>query len=211
METLTSTGIIDRRNTMYPSMLEYVTDNTIETHPYSTSYGFVLTGTAVYNGVTVSSQKWFSIANETSTQITVSGKTIIITRLGFIGQNTMGGPLEKTGRLTYIDGCSDSLLVYPPRLGDASLNALYFPESINQTFHIHPSIRMGIVAKGSGICDLKGRTIPLTEGTAFCLDSMELHRFKTTDSKMVVIAYHPDGDWGPTDHNHIMINRTYME
>jgi hypothetical protein len=35
-------------------------------------------------------------------------------------------------------------------------------------------------------------------------------RFRTTNSNMVVIPYHPDGDWGPTDHNHSMLNRTYL-
>jgi hypothetical protein len=28
---------------------------------------------------------------------------------------------------------------------------------------------------------------------------------------MRVIAYHPDGDWGPTDENHTMLNRTYIK
>jgi len=39
---------------------------------------------------------------------------------------------------------------------------------------------------------------------------MENHRFRTVDSTMTVIAFHPDGDWGPTDHTHTMINRTYI-
>jgi hypothetical protein len=95
------------------------------------------------------------------------------------------------------------------------LNFLYFPPGINQTFHLHPSIRFGCVADGIGFSDYKkaGEDIcsPLEAGNAFCLEEQETHRFRTEDSHMVVIAWHPDGDWGPTDHNHTMLNRTYLQ
>ena len=41
---------------------------------------------------------------------------VTFTRLGYLGQFVIGGPVENSGRLCYIDGCSDSLLIYPPRL-----------------------------------------------------------------------------------------------
>jgi mannose-6-phosphate isomerase-like protein (cupin superfamily) len=211
MKLLTTPGIIDRRNTMYPSILALCENSTYTATPYSTVYGYVLSGTVSYQNITVSANHYFSASVEESQEFLVNGKAVLISRLGFRGQNTTGGPLENIGRLSYIDGCSDSLLVYPPRQGDASLNALYFPENINQTFHIHPSIRMGIIVAGEGVCDLDGQEIALSTGSTFCLDVMERHRFKTTNSKMIVIAYHPDGDWGPTDHNHTMLNRTYIK
>ena len=44
----------------------------------------------------------------------------------------------------------------------------------------------------------------------FCIEEREVHRFSTSNEEMVVLAFHPDGDWGPTDHNHTMLNRTYI-
>ena len=210
MENLSSNGTIDRRATAYSSILQYRENEDYTSMEFCTVYGYVLSGSVSYRNTTLTSSHYFSCTADSPITFRVDGTTIFITRLGYQGQNTTGGPIEKTGRLTYIDGCSDSLLVYPPRLGDPSLNVLYFPKNIDQTFHIHPSLRMGIVAKGSGIACTNDSEIPLSTGIAFCLDPMERHRFKTTDSEMVVIAFHPDGDWGPTDHNHTMLNRTYL-
>jgi len=91
---------------------------------------------------------------------------------------------------------------------------MFFPPHVEQSYHIHPSIRIGMVISGSGTACVKEdkineKEIPLTPGTLFCIEERELHRFKTNQSNMVVIAFHPDGDWGPTDHNHTMLNRTY--
>ena len=119
---------------------------------------------------------------------------------------------EELGRLSYIDGCSDSLLVYPPRLGDPTLNYLYFPPGIDQSFHTHPSVRIGCVIQGEGKASLRDKEIDLLPGIMFALEEKELHRFRTSASGdvMKIIAFHPDGDWGPTDENHTMLNRTYI-
>jgi hypothetical protein len=45
----------------------------------------------------------------------------------------------------------------------------------------------------------------------FCLEEHELHKFKTENSEMKLVVYHPDSDWGPTDQNHTMLNRTYIK
>ena len=37
------------------------------------------------------------------------------------------------------------------------------------------------------------------------------HKFRTFDSEMRVIAYHPDSDFGPQDEDHPMINRTMVD
>jgi hypothetical protein len=210
METLSSNGTIDRRGTAYSSILQYCNNEDYNSLAFCTVYGFVLKGSVSYNNTTLLGSHYFSCAVTDPVTFKVNGTTVFITRLGYQGQHTTGGPIEKTGRLTYIDGCSDTLLVYPPRLGDPSLNVLYFPKDIDQTFHIHPSLRMGIVASGNGLASTNDGDSLLTARMAFCLDPMERHRFKTTDSEMIIIAYHPDGDWGPTDHNHTMLNRTYI-
>lgn len=138
----------------------------------------------------------------------------------------VGGPLEFSGRLKYIDGCTDSLLVPPVKKGDPCLNHLHFPSGITQTPHTHPSHRIGIVCRGSGMCVTPFGDLPLEEGNIFVikeydglesaigLDGLEYeagtHKFDTYSSHMDVIAFHPDSDFGPEDENHPMINKTIV-
>lgn len=208
-------GEIDLRDTMYPSMAVRLSNQTWTSPQLVTVYGYVMAGhVELPGGNKVSTGQYFSYWSLDGSTFNCVGECVCFIRYGFKGQNNIGGPIEKSGRLCYIDACSDSLLIYPPRLGDPSLNALYFPVNINQTYHIHPSIRLGFVASGSGISCIqtggKEVEVPLTQGMMFCIEEREMHRFRTTDNEMVVIAYHPDGDWGPTDHNHTMLNRTYI-
>ena len=139
----------------------------------------------------------------------------------------IGGPIEKEGRLKYIDGCTDSLLIPPVKLGDPCLNHLHFPDSIDQTPHTHPSHRIGIVAKGNGQCVTPFGDLPLTQGMIFVIKEWDgstyaqgldgemypngTHKFRTFDEAMDVIAFHPDSDFGPTDIEHPMINRTIVD
>lgn len=144
----------------------------------------------------------------------ITSQLFLVVKLGYKCQNTFGW-VEKQGRLSYIDGCTDSLLIYPPRMGDPSMSLLNFPHGIEQTRHLHPSIRIGCVIAGDGWSDVwdNGHVISnkLSTGMNFCLEENEIHRFRTENSSMTVIAWHPDGDWGPTDHNHTMLNRTYIK
>jgi hypothetical protein len=197
---------------MYPSYAENITDDTKDAEAYSSTYGFVLTGNVTLpNGWIATTNEYFSYTDKTEYSISVTGTAVFFTRLGHMHQNNLGGPIEDSGRLCYIDGCSDSLLIYPSRAGDPSVNLLHFPKGIDQTFHIHPSVRLGLVASGSGIAELADGVYNLLEaGNIFCIEEREYHRFRTTDSEMKIIAYHPDGDWGPTDDNHTMLNRTYL-
>lgn len=204
---------IDMRHTMYPSFGKFST--TLRVEPFSTVYGYVYGDNNVIlpGGQEATPGQYFCYPCFNSSEdqwITSNSNFVTFTRLGYLGQFVIGGPVEDSGRLCYIDGCSDSLLIYPPRLGDPSLNSLFFPKGIEQSFHIHPSIRLGFIAKGSGFCDLRDKRIPLTAGNMFCIEEREYHRFVTEDKEMVVMAYHPDGDWGPTDENHTMLNRTYL-
>lgn len=207
---------IDMSDTMYPSYAVKVKDGIMMTTSHTTSYGYVLDGTISFGaGLKAFKGQYFSIWTKESEEFFVEGEAVFFCRIGYKGQNNVGGPLEYSGRLCYIDGCSDSLLIYPPRQGDPSLNALYFPAGINQTFHIHPSIRLGVVVDGEGFSNVmkegKEMEVPLKVGDMFCIEERENHRFRTTTSHMTVVPYHPDGDWGPTDHNHTMLNRTYIK
>lgn len=125
--------------------------------------------------------------------------------------NTIGGPIEDVGRLLYIDGCTDSLLIPPVLKGNPCLNALFFPPGIQQTFHTHPSSRIGLVIAGEGLCDDSDSQYALRTGAAFFIPPNGLHRFQTSESSMHVLAFHPDSDFGPEHHCHPMINRTVID
>jgi len=145
----------------------------------------------------------------------------------FRAVNTYGGPIENEGRLMYIDGCTDSLLIPPVKMGDPCLNHLHFPKGITQTPHTHPSHRIGVVARGHGECVTPFGNLALTEGMIFVIKEWDgesygigldmerhpvgTHCFYTYESSMDVIAFHPDSDFGPTDVNHPMINRTIVD
>ena len=120
----------------------------------------------------------------------------------------VGGPVESVGRLRYIDGCSDTLLVAPVVWGDPCLNYLHLPQGVVQTDHHHPSLRAGIVLRGNGTCVMDGRAVPLTPGVVFMLEPGTTHRFESGSVPLEIVAWHPDSDFGPTDDDHPMLNRT---
>ena len=140
--------------------------------------------------------------------------------------HTFGGPVEERGRLTYIDGCTDSLLVPPVRKGDPCLNLMYFPKNISQRSHTHPSIRVGVVAEGYGECITPFGNSELRTGdvfliypengeTAMGLDGqyhrVGTHAFRTGNNTMRIVAFHPDSVAGPTDESHQMLNATVVD
>lgn len=149
------------------------------------------------------------------------GIFVVIERFGFNCINTKV-QWEEQGRLSYIDGCTDSMLIPPPRYGDPSLNYLHFPVGIDQSQHRHPDIRAGVIVGGRGTAyanhGYKGGAgheqswaKDLEVGDFFILPENELHSFKTNKGEeMEVIAYHPSTDGGPTDQSHAMLNRTYL-
>ena len=139
-------------------------------------------------------------------------RVVAIHASDFTPFRTFGGPIEPKGRLRYIDRCSDSLLVAPPRLGDPCLNLLHFPAGIHQTPHTHPSVRCGAIASGDGYCiNGDGVKIDLKSGMVWVIPVDVVHSFHTDENnELNVIAYHPDSDWGPEDENHPMLNRTWV-
>jgi hypothetical protein len=96
------------------------------------------------------------------------------------------------------------------------LNHLHFPAVVTQSVHCHPSIRLGVVARGRGVAfgprgPEGGWERTLAPGAVFLLSAQALHAFRTGPAESLdVIAFHPDSDWGPTDGDHPMRNRTYL-
>ena len=138
-------------------------------------------------------------------------RAVLIQRKGWRAYPHVGGPVEEKGRLKYIDGCSDSLLISPPVKGDACLNLLHFPEGIDQTQHTHPSIRVGMVHRGGGHCTTPHGRFRLEPGLLFVIPKDGEHRFDTLgETHMDVVAFHPDTDFGPDHEVHPMVNRTLV-
>lgn len=211
---------LSQLDSMYPTVAWMISDSSFELPEwakYCSVYGYSYGHNVLHiDGKIYHLEKgqYYGLSVKQRCRVVSDSKLFLVVRLGYIVPNTIGW-VENKGRLSYIDGCSDSLLVYPARMGDSSLNLLYFPPGIDQTFHRHPSIRMGCVIDGYGYSEHGESgsevTDELSSGTAFCLAEQERHRFKTTEQSLTVIAFHPDGDWGPTDHNHTMFNRTYLD
>jgi hypothetical protein len=146
--------------------------------------------------------------------------------LGFIGiSNNPNSPVNRlmqlvrinpsAGAYRYIDGCTDSLLIPPIIKGNDCLNVLYFPPNTKQTAHTHPSLRLGFILSGTGICHYESdcnETLiqSLNSYGRFILLPEVLHHFETESEPMVVLAYHPDSDVGLTDDNHPMVNLTLV-
>lgn len=148
---------------------------------------------------------WFAVGDA---GLRARGGAAIAIRVAERGVDTFGGPLEDHGRLRYIDGCTDTLLVAPPRLGAPCLNHLHIPAHTDQTLHTHASVRIGAIARGRGVCR-GAREHALEPGMAWFIPANLRHAFRTTHASLDVVAWHPDSDVGPTDDDHPMINRTY--
>ena len=150
-------------------------------------------------------------------QGTVSGQALSIYMPGVHRNNskiTAVDPMQH-GCLSYIDGCSNSNLIDPDRNGDPCLNYLYFPHGIDQTFHIHPSVRIGYVIHGEGHADFYDTDGNITSkvlksGDTFVLDRFCQHRFRTTRLTMSILVFHPDSEDGPRDEHNPMKTRTYL-
>jgi len=203
--------LCDLRRDAFPSTLRAWRDDCLTLQAGATHFGYVSRGTCRVSSdsgrFTLRAGMFFSLPGAG----TVSGNEgILISRHGYRGFFQIGGPVENTGRLKYMDGCTDSLLIAPVMRGDPCLNLLYFPPGITQTPHTHPSVRIGIVASGAGICVTPEGEIPLIPGRAFIIHAEGVHSFNTREDAMRIIAYHPDSDFGPTHEDHPMINRTIV-
>lgn len=207
---------MDASLSMYPTVLTtHAQGETTYNDIASTYYGIVMSGevSLIRPNAPKSSLcggMYFSITG--SFQLVGEADVVVIRRIGYRGLFTVGGPVEKAGRLVYIDNCSTSILIPPARMGEPVFNLLVFPPNIEQTMHIHPTIRMGVVLNGAGKCVTPHRgPTDLKSKDVFYLAESAPHCFYSGAEGMTIIAYHPDSEGGPTDQNHPMLNRTYTK
>ena len=211
MKVLRGVGAIDAMTTMYPARLHVLAGRRAFDDLAVTVYGAVVRGRATLRapGLVVQLEAGGFFALPGPCEIAAEAESMVVERPGHRALPCVGR-IEERGRLVYIDGCSDSVLCAPARLGDPVLNHLHFPAGTKQSVHIHPSVRLGVVMRGRGIAFGPSWEEALEPGTAFLLAEHERHAFRTEGSSMDVVAFHPDSDWGPTDAAHPMLNRTYV-
>lgn len=209
------TGLIfDQSKNFYPSQYWGLKNSELSfKEDYNHSFGFVQSGSIeirLASGATfkLNPGMYFSIPG--AFDIQGQGECAIFKKFGHRGLFSVGGPIENNGRLCYIDNCTTTVLAPAARLGDPCLNLLVFPENVKQTLHIHPSLRYGIVVAGRGVCyNPSTGELPLQPGMTFCLEETYPHCFNSEKEGLVIVAYHPDSDMGPTDQQNPMLNRTY--
>lgn len=177
----------------------------------STFYGFATEPTELVLHARLHYRLQAGMAFRVPKLIELRGAGVVIEKQNELSMFQIAGPVERQGRLKYIDGCSDTLIIAPIKMGDACLNHLHFPPGIQQTMHTHPTVRVGVVWRGSGVCVTPTETIPLVPGVGWFLPEGSPHCFHTADNTMDVIAWHPDTDTGPNDEDHPMLNRTYVD
>ncbi|HEY3330590.1 MAG TPA: cupin domain-containing protein [Capsulimonadaceae bacterium] len=205
--------LLDLSNTEFPTEVWGWSDGLLQLPENATHYGMLIDGlaTLVAGGRRYPLEAGMFFAAPGACAVEGDGsRGLVISRLGYTGLFQVSGPIESTGRLTYIDGCSDTLLVAPPVLGDPCLNYLHMPPHTDQSAHTHPSDRIGVIVRGSGECRTPGGRQALSAGMAWRIPTGCLHSFFTAESSLDVLAWHPDSDFGPTDTNHPMINRTFL-
>lgn len=207
--------IFDANASMYPSfVLGHVGGRTALDSRTTTYYGMVLAGelTLTREGlppIGLGPRMYFAATG--AAEVSGEGQAALFCREGYRAPFIVGGPVEPTGRLVYIDNCSVSQLSPPARLGDPTLQLLVFPPNVRQASHIHPTLRFGMVVRGRGECRLGNDVrILLESGDVFFIDERAEHGFSTGQEGMSVVAYHPDSDVGPTDQEHPMLSRTYV-
>ena len=144
--------------------------------------------------------------------VVLDGNALVIETPGYKFQEQQLVTFDPTiqGQLSYIDGCSNTNIVNPLRNGDPCINYLFFPSDIKQTFHTHPSIRIGVILEGRGFAEIDKEVFELSKGDKFILDRHARHRFFTTDSFMSLAVFHPDSEDGPRDETNPMKTRTYI-
>ena len=206
-------SLCDLSGSSFPSLLSGWNGHALSLVSGATHFGFVESGVAMldWNGHSFRLTEGMYFCAPGECQFDGVGTGFVASRIGYQGLFQIGGPIESTGRLRYIDGCSDTLLISPVVQGDPCLNLLHIPPHTRQTAHTHPTVRFGMIVAGRGVCRSGTQEHLLEPGVIFSIAPDGIHSFNTHDESLLVIAWHPDSDCGPTHGDHPMINRTIIE
>lgn len=171
----------------------------------------VISGQPIVNGLGVCPGMYGCLPHSATFEGATDCRVMIAESKLYTGVFSIGGPIETQGRLRYINGCTDTGLIQPLKLGDPCLNALFFPARSLQSPHTHPSHRIGAIYDGEGFCRTgPGEVTPMRQGDIFIIPERALHWFETTDHAMRIMIFHPDSEFGPTDERHQMLAATLL-
>lgn len=207
---------IDLSQDVFPAILRIWQDHPLELPAGGTHFGYVYQGQprlsrqADVEAYRLRSGMYFCLPGEGRIE-GENSSGIVVTRLNYQGMFSLGGPIEPIGRFAYIDGGTNSLLIQPIMLGDPCLNAMYFPKEVDQTLHTHPSYRIGIVVAGRGELETLETVMNIELGMIFLIPADSLHKFRTIDSNLTVVVFHPDSDTGFTRRDNPMLKRTMVD
>ncbi|MGB3401995.1 MAG: AraC family ligand binding domain-containing protein [Microcoleaceae cyanobacterium] len=209
----------DLSHDQFPVILRIWKEESLDLPAVGTHFGFVYQGHPVLSRQT--NQAWgeeryslhpgmyFCLPNQGK----IEGKNsagIIISYLNYKGVFSLGGSLESTGRLAYIDGGTNSVLIPPILVGNPCINGMYFPPNINQTMHTHPSYRIGIIVEGSVEIETPKSSTHLESGSIFLIPANSLHKFNIHQKGLTAVMFHPDSNTGYTHQNNPMLKRTIV-
>jgi mannose-6-phosphate isomerase-like protein (cupin superfamily) len=204
---------IDLTSDNFPTIAKIWQGNYCEFPVGETTFGYIYQGNCAllrHNGETypLHSGMYFCLPDGGKLEGDSAG--IAITSLNYQGVFSLGNPIEQTGKLAYINGGTNSLLIAPVKGGDPCFNAMYFPPEVDQTLHTHPSYRIGMVVRGSGELENQQTAIALTPGMTFFIPADSVHKFRTIDSNLTVVVFHPDSDIEFTLGDNPMLKRTIV-
>jgi len=135
----------------------------------------------------------------------------VVTCPTYHGVFGLGGPIEHRGRLAYVNGGTNSVLIPPPLLGDPCLHAMYLPPQVEQTMHTHPSYRIGMLVNGKGQVETPNGVDAIAPGDIFLIPADQEHRFCTATQGLCAVVFHPDSEVGFSHRQNPMLQRTLVE
>lgn len=146
--------------------------------------------------------------------VTVDSKHIATVIRGYMPE-TKSTTMKYRTTLPYVNGCSTKQLFAPERAGDPTLQLLDIPpHSTEQAHHIHSTVRVVYILRGSGrsIVGMNEATVvePLYAGKICVLEPMCPHHFETDGEHLVCMPLHVFSSVGSAEQNHPMFNGTYL-
>lgn len=185
-------------------------------HTNAAYYGFAISGCTLFRfaetSIGLKSGAYFAVHGfSLNAGEGFRGQGIVVEIQNNACLEMVGGPIEGKGRIPYTNGCTDTVLISPPKKGDACLNLLHIPPGVKRAAeHTHPSLRVGYIVRGGCICHTENGDLLLKSGMCFYILENTKHAFETTESEMLAVAWHPDSDFGPTRDDRPMLNRTII-
>jgi hypothetical protein len=146
--------------------------------------------------------------------ISLDSKHIATVVRGYMPENKSSSIITKTN-LPYVNGCSTKQVFPPDRLGDPTLQLLDIPPySAEQAHHIHSTVRVAYILKGTGrsIVGMEQKFIveDLYPGKTVILQKMSPHHFETDGEHLIVLPLHVFSSIGNLENNHPMFNGTHF-